>query len=86
MEKERFLINLFNKNGIKVNTFVANTIEDAECFAIAQIKASRGNTKNKHLLAKLRFMVIFKESLLCIPISKMKKTHEKGNISCKFFR
>lgn len=44
MEKEKFLVSLFNKNGVKVNTFVVNTLEDAECFAIAQIKASRNNT------------------------------------------
>lgn len=44
MKKEKFLVSLFNKNGAKVNTFVANTLEDAECFAIAQIKASKDNT------------------------------------------
>ena len=44
MEKEKFFVNLFNKNGIRVNTFKVNTLEDAECFAIAQIKASRDNT------------------------------------------
>ena len=43
MEKERFLISLFNKNGVKVNTYVANTLEDAECFAIAHIKAGITN-------------------------------------------
>lgn len=47
MEKERFLISLFNKNGVKVNNFIANTLEDAECFAIAQIKASRDNTEKQ---------------------------------------
>ena len=41
MEKERFLISLFNKNGVKVNTYVANTLEDAECFAIAYVKAGK---------------------------------------------
>ena len=30
-------------------------------------------------------MVIFKENLLCIPISKRKGIHEKGNISVNFF-
>ena len=43
MEKERFLISLFNKKGIKVNTYVANTLEDAECFAIAHVKAGITN-------------------------------------------
>lgn len=43
MEKERFLISLFNKKGVKVNTYVANTLEDAECFAIAHIKAGITN-------------------------------------------
>lgn len=47
MKKERFLISLFNKNGVKVNNFIANTLEDAECFAIAQIKASRDNTEKQ---------------------------------------
>ena len=41
MEKERFLISLFNKNGVKVNTYVANTLEDAERFAIAHVKACK---------------------------------------------
>ena len=41
MEKGRFLISLFNKNGVKVNTYVANTLEDAECFAIAHVKAGK---------------------------------------------
>ena len=41
MEKERFLISLFNKKGEKVNTYVANTLEDAECFAIAHVKAGK---------------------------------------------
>lgn len=41
MEKERFLISLFNKKGVKVNTYVANTLEDAECFAIAHIKSGK---------------------------------------------
>lgn len=41
MEKERFLVSFFNKNGVKVNTYVANTLEDAECFAIAHVKAGK---------------------------------------------
>ena len=41
MKKERFLISLFNKKGEKVNTYVANTLEDAECFAIAHVKAGK---------------------------------------------
>ena len=41
MKKERFLISLFNKNGVKVNTYVADTLEDAECFAIAHVKAGK---------------------------------------------
>ena len=43
MKKERFLVSFFNKNGVKVNTYVANTLEDAECFAIAHIKAGKDN-------------------------------------------
>ena len=64
MEKERFLINLFNKNGIKVNTFVANTIEDAECFAIAQIKASRGNTKKQTSISEAAVYGYFQGKLI----------------------
>ena len=41
MEKERFLISLFNKKGERVNTYVANTLEDAECFAIVHVKAGK---------------------------------------------
>lgn len=52
MEKEKFLVNLFNKNGIRVNSFEANTLEDAECFAIAQIKASRDNTAKQTSISK----------------------------------
>ena len=43
MKKERFLVSFFNKNGVKVNTYVANTLEDAECFAIANVKAGKDN-------------------------------------------
>ena len=43
MKKERFLVSFFNKNGVKINTYVANTLEDAECFAIAHIKAGKDN-------------------------------------------
>ena len=41
MKKGRFLISLFNKKGEKVNTYVANTLEDAEYFAIAHVKAGK---------------------------------------------
>lgn len=64
MEKERFLINLFNKNGVKVNTFVANTLEDAECFAIAQIKASRGNTKKQTSIGEAAVYGYFQGKLI----------------------
>lgn len=44
MKNGEFLVSLYNENGVIVNTFVANTLEGAECFAIAQIKASKDNT------------------------------------------
>ena len=53
MEKERFLISLFNKNGVKVNTYVANTLEDAECFAIAHVKAGKDDIAKANFALKL---------------------------------
>ena len=40
-EKGKISCEFFNKNGVKVNTYVANTLEDAECFAIAHVKACK---------------------------------------------
>ena len=39
MEKENFLVNFFDEDGTIASTFPASTLEDAECFAIAHIKA-----------------------------------------------
>ena len=39
MKNEKFVVSLFNKNGVKVNTYAASTLEDAERFAIAHVKA-----------------------------------------------
>lgn len=64
MKKERFLISLFNKNGVKVNTFVANTLEDAECFAIAQIKASRDNTEKQTSIGEAAVYGYFQGKLI----------------------
>ena len=39
MKKENFLVNFFDEDGTIASTFPASTLEDAECFAIAHIKA-----------------------------------------------
>ena len=43
MKKERFLVNFFDEDGTIASTFPASTLEDAECFAIAHIKAGITN-------------------------------------------
>ena len=43
MEKENFLVNFFDEDGTIASTFPASTLEDAECFAIAHIKAGITN-------------------------------------------
>lgn len=43
MKKGTFLVNFFDKDGTIASTFPASTLEDAECFAIAHIKASITN-------------------------------------------
>lgn len=43
MKKENFLVNFFDEDGTIVSTFPASTLEDAECFAIAHIKAGITN-------------------------------------------
>ena len=43
MEKERFLVNFFDEDGTIASTFPASTLEDAECFVIAHIKAGITN-------------------------------------------
>ena len=43
MKKERFLVNFFDEDGTIASTFPASTLEDAECFAIAHIKADITN-------------------------------------------
>ena len=71
MKKERFLISLFNKNGIKVNTYVANTIEDAECFAIANVKAGKDNIAKQTSINEAAVYGYFQGRL--IMYSKFKK-------------
>ena len=71
MKKERFLISLFNKNGVKVNNFIANTLEDAECFAIAQIKASKDNISKQTSISEAEVYGYFQGRL--IMYSKFKK-------------
>ena len=43
MRKENFLVNFFDEDGTIASTFPAHTLEDAECFAIAHIKAGITN-------------------------------------------
>ena len=43
MRKENFLVNFFDEDGTIASTFPASTLEDAECFAIAHIKAGITN-------------------------------------------
>lgn len=43
MEKENFLVNFFDEDGTIATTFTVNTLEGAECFAIAHIKAGITN-------------------------------------------
>ena len=39
MKKEKFLVSLFKEDGKMANTYPASTLEEAEYFAIAHIKA-----------------------------------------------
>ena len=43
MKKENFLVNFFDEEGTIVSTFPASTLEEAEYFAIAHIKADITN-------------------------------------------
>ena len=43
MEKENFLVNFFDGDGTIASTFPASTLEEAEYFAIAHIKAGITN-------------------------------------------
>lgn len=43
MKKENFLVNFFDEDGTIASTFPSSTLEDAECFAIAHIKAGITN-------------------------------------------
>ena len=43
MKKENFLVNFFDEDGTIASTFPASTLEDSECFAIANIKAGITN-------------------------------------------
>ena len=43
MKKGTFLVNFFDEEGTIASTFTAHTIEEAECFAIDNIKAGITN-------------------------------------------
>ena len=43
MKKENFLVNFFDEDGTIASPFPASTLEDAECLAIAHIKAGITN-------------------------------------------
>ena len=43
MRKRTFLVNFFDEEGTIASTFTAHTLEEAECFAIAHIKAGITN-------------------------------------------
>lgn len=43
MKKGTFIVNFFNEEGTIVSTFPASTLEEAEYFAIAHIKADITN-------------------------------------------
>ena len=41
MKKGTFIVNFFDEDGTIASTFPASTLEDAECFAIAHVKAGK---------------------------------------------
>ncbi len=43
MKKGTFLVNFFDEEGTIASTFTAHTLEEAECFAIDNIKAGITN-------------------------------------------
>ena len=43
MKKGTFLVNFFDEEGTITSTFTAHTLEEAECFAIDNIKAGITN-------------------------------------------
>lgn len=43
MRKGTFLVNFFDEEGTIASTFAAHTLEEAECFAIDNIKAGIAN-------------------------------------------
>ena len=43
MKNGTFIVNFFDEEGTIASTFPASTLEDAECFAIANIKADITN-------------------------------------------
>lgn len=43
MKKGTFIVNFFDEEGTIASTFTAHTIEEAECFAIDNIKAGITN-------------------------------------------
>ena len=43
MKKGTFIVNFFDEDGTTARTFPASTLEDAECVAIANIKAGITN-------------------------------------------
>ena len=56
MKKENFLVNFFDEDGTIASTFPASTLEDAECFAIAHIKA--GITNEATVIGKKKKKII----------------------------
>ena len=56
MKKENFLVNFFDEDGTIASTFPASTLEDAECFAIAHIKA--GITNEATVISKKKKKII----------------------------
>lgn len=50
MKNGEFLVSLYNENGVMVNAYPASSLEEAEYFAIAHIKAGKdGITKQNSI-------------------------------------
>ena len=48
MKSGKFLVSLYNENGVMVNVYSASSLEEAEYFAIAHIKAGKDNTTKQN--------------------------------------
>ena len=57
-------MSFFNKNGVKVNTYVANTLEDAECFAIAHVKACKDDMAKQTSISEAEVYGYFQGKLI----------------------